>query len=163
MIKLLILIAFLTTLISQPTPAAALSCPAGKSIPVVSWLMNHLDGALIKGIPVTEKPLLDTILNLHGVPVPWNGYLSPSPFGPFGYPNNGAWLDTFLLFSDGERYELWFWHSDRLVTDRVLVFMFKDMEYRTDGKGQHNGQHDFCMANVAYKDVVNIAEMAGAS
>lgn len=151
--RILVALSILLYLLTIADMVRAASCPGGRSIPVVSWLMNHIDGALVNERPVIEQDRLNDILLLTGRPVSWNGYNTPSPFGEFYYPQNGHWRSMYLLVVDGNRFELWFWHSDVALTDRVLAFMFEDMQY---SDAHHYGQHHFCMANVALADLERI-------
>jgi hypothetical protein len=128
-------------------------CPTGKAIPVVSWLVPTIDLAVLNGRLITDPLTLSAIVNLTGEPVAWNGYGAPSSFGAFYYPHHGEWIGDAVLISGDARYELWFWHSDVALTDRVLAFLFRDMTY---SGAAHYGQHDFCMASVALTDVQDI-------
>lgn len=98
---------------------------------------------------MSDPAILSSILNLKGEPVAWNGYGSASPFGSFNYPHNGDWRGMVWLISGANRYQLWLWWSSTARPDRVLAFLFWDMEWTDEA---YNGQHHFCMASVAASD-----------
>ncbi len=146
-------------------PAQALAaCPArSDSIPVVSWLLNHIDSVTVHrfrwpsgglteepGYPkvVNDPTVLNNLLHLTGSYVPWNGYDSNTTFGDFYYPTSGSWYDEYELHADGTVYPLWIGRSELHNTRNVLAFLFRDMQANADANGQHMGNHHFCMASV---------------
>ncbi len=140
------------------------ACPArSAAMPVVSWLVDHLDSVTVHRFGVVEGNLVEVggypktstdpaflsrVLSLSGSYVRWNGYDSPSPFGAFYYPRWGNWYTELELHVDSAAYYVWMWRSERYNRGRLLVFTFADLDVGTDSQGQHAGEHNFCMASL---------------
>ncbi len=143
---------------------SAPTCPArSAAMSVVGWLVARADAVTIHryssvngnlveadGYPKTstDQSFVNAVLHLTGSYVRWNGYNSRSPFGSFYYPNWGAWYAKYEVHSGPDVHYVWMWRSYWRNPGSLLAFTFADMAQGTDSKGQHQGEHDFCMTSV---------------
>lgn len=149
LMRLGIVVGAIALTMTSPRPTQAkVTCPArSAAMPVVSWLVDHIDSVTVHhltsqndslvevdGYPKTstDPAFINAVLSLTGSYVPWNGYDSPSPFGSFYYPRWGNWYAEYELRTSQEVYYAWMWRSARYNRERLLVFTFSDMETGTD-------------------------------
>jgi len=151
---------------------AAVGCPTGARLPVVSWLTQRIDSVTIEHLwwrPETRPPakygysttthdprFIQGLLSLTGAPVPWLDYSHKEPFGGFTYPDGGQWFEEYTLHVGKTDYQVWVWYEWDYTARNVLVFTFADMIQSTDNQGQHKGEHDFCAVSVSKSDLNKI-------
>lgn len=158
--------ALIVGFVHSSTVIASVKCPSGPTVPVVSWLTQHIDSVTAHYLwwrpgnslsPVryggtavhTDAKFINGLLSLTGAYVKWNGYNSATPFGDFTYPRDGEWYEWYEIRTGQNVYQIWIWSPLKYTQDARLVFTFADMQQTTDGHGQHMGEHDFCMASVS--------------